>query len=65
MSDEPNWIFAPHDGKPTEADLIPRLIEEFSGFRPHWQKHLTFWSGEPAGSYNDMAVFVHFVVETR
>ena len=27
------------------------------------EKHLEFWKGEPAGHYNDVAEFAHFVVE--
>jgi hypothetical protein len=63
MSDEPNWIFAPRSGKPTAADIMPRLVEEFPGFRPRWEKHLAQWKGEPAGGYIDIAEFAHFVVE--
>jgi hypothetical protein len=28
-----------------------------------WKKHIARWGGNPAGFYNDMAEFVHFVVE--
>jgi hypothetical protein len=42
---------------------MPRLIAEFPGFRPRWERHLELWKGEPAGSYNDIAQFAHFVVE--
>jgi hypothetical protein len=62
MSDEPNWIFAPRSG-PTLADVMSRLVEEFPGFRPRWEKHLALWKGEPAGNYIDIAEFAHFVVE--
>jgi len=62
MSAGPDWIFY-RDGKLTEADLMPRLLTEFSGFRSRWQAHLESWRGKPAGKYNDMAEFVHFVVE--
>jgi hypothetical protein len=57
----PDWIFYRHDG-PTEADVMPRLIAEFPGFRTRWERHLEFWEGEPAGDYNDITEFVHFVV---
>ena len=63
MSDEPNWVFSSNSGKPTASDIMPRLVEEFPKFRPRWEKHLEFWKGEPAGGYNDMAQFAHFVVE--
>jgi hypothetical protein len=39
------------------------LVETFPEFSNRWKKHLVDWAGEPAGSYNDMAEFVHFVVE--
>jgi hypothetical protein len=62
MSNNPDWVFY-HDDKMTEAEIMPRLVEEFSGFRSRWEKHLEFWKGEPAGGYNDISVFAHFVVE--
>jgi hypothetical protein len=61
MSESPDWVF--HRDGLTEADLMPRLLTEFPGFQPRWQAHLEYWKGEPAGNYNDMAQFVHFVVE--
>jgi hypothetical protein len=42
---------------------MPRLVEEFPAFRERWEKHLERWNGEPAGSYLDIAEFVHFVVK--
>ena len=62
MGNNPDWIFY-HDDKPSEAEVMPRLIAEFPGFRPRWEKHLEFWKGEPAGGCNDIAQFVHFVVQ--
>lgn len=41
---------------------MSRLVAEFPGFRPRWEKHLEFWKGKPAGSYNDITEFVYFVV---
>ena len=61
MSDSPDWTFYRHD-KPTEAEVMPRLVAEFPTFRPRWEKHLEWWKGEPAGNYNDIAEFVRFVV---
>lgn len=61
MSDNPDWIFH-HDDKVTEAEIMPRLVEEFPAFRPRWEKHLSFWKGEPAGGYNDVSEFAQFVV---
>jgi hypothetical protein len=39
------------------------LVKAFPNFSERWRKHLAHWKGEPAGSYIDMAEFVHFVVE--
>src|SRR5215467_9212841 len=39
------------------------LVEGFPTFSSRWRRHLEYWKGEPAGNYNDMAEFVHFVVE--
>ena len=62
MSDNPDWVFY-HDDKGTEAEIMPRLVEEFPGFRTRWEKHLSFWKGEPAGGYNDISKFAQFVVK--
>ena len=61
MGNNPDWIFYRHEG-PTEAEVMPRLIAEFPGFRPRWERHIEFWKGEPAGNYNDITQFVYFVV---
>ena len=42
---------------------ICALVEAFPDFSERWREHLAYWGGKPAGSYNDMAEFVHFVVE--
>lgn len=62
MSGNPNWTFY-RDDKPSEAEVMPRLVAEFPAFRPRWEKHLELWKGEPAGNYNDIAEFVDFVVK--
>lgn len=62
------------DREQAEAILIARqasqtsqqicaLVEAFPDFSGRWQKHRAYWMGKPAGSYHDMAEFVHFVVE--
>jgi hypothetical protein len=61
MGNKPDWIFYQHDG-PVEADVMPRLVAEFPGFRARWEKHLEYWEGKPAGYYNDITQFVYFVV---
>jgi len=58
----PDWVFY-RDDKLTEGEVMPRLTADFPDFRPRWEKHLDLWKGEPAGSYNDIAEFAHFVVE--
>jgi hypothetical protein len=45
------------------GETVLRLVEKFPKFLARWRKHLECWQGEPAGQYNDMAEFVHFVVE--
>lgn len=45
------------------SELISSLVKGFPTFSRRWRKHLEYWHGEPAGNYNDMAEFVHFVVE--
>jgi hypothetical protein len=50
-------------GIPPTCNTISELRLAFPGFMDHWRKHVEEWGGEPAGSFNDMAQFVHFVVE--
>jgi hypothetical protein len=50
-------------GEPPTSRVISALRREFPDFCGRWKKHIGFWGGNPAGSYNDMAEFVHFVVE--
>lgn len=62
MSGDPDWIFY-RDDKLTEAEVMPRLIADFPAFSARWKKHLELWKGKPAGHYNDIAQFAHFVVQ--
>ena len=50
-------------GEMLTGETILTLVDTFPAFSPRWRKHLEYWRGEPAGQYNDMAEFVHFVVE--
>jgi len=50
-------------GEPSTSPVISALRQAFPDFRDRWKKHIAWWGGNPAGSYNDMAEFVHFVVE--
>jgi len=45
------------------SETVYTLVKSFPDFSERWREHLGNWGGEPAGSYNDMAEFVHFVVE--
>lgn len=50
-------------GSTLTSRTICALVDAFPEFSDRWRRHLAHWGGEPAGSYNDMAEFVHFVVE--
>jgi hypothetical protein len=50
-------------GEPSTSPVISVLRKAFPDFGDRWKKHITLWGGNPAGSHNDMAEFVHFVVE--
>lgn len=45
------------------GETVLSCVDKFPAFLPRWRKHLEYWQGEPAGQFNDMAEFVHFVVE--
>jgi hypothetical protein len=50
-------------GQPSTSPIVSTLRQAFPDFSDRWKKHITWWHGSPAGSYMDMAEFVHFVVE--
>jgi hypothetical protein len=50
-------------GQPSTSPVVSALRQAFPDFSDRWKKHVAWWGGNPAGSYNDMAEFVHFVVE--
>ena len=50
-------------GEPPTSRTISELLEAFPEFCDRWKRHIARWGGKPAGSYNDMAEFVYFVVE--
>jgi hypothetical protein len=50
-------------GVPATSPVVSALRQAFPDFSDRWKKHIMWWGGNPAGSYNDMAEFVHFVVE--
>ena len=50
-------------GEPSTSPVICALVKAFPAFSVRWEKHIEQWKGNPAGSYNDIAEFVMFVVE--
>jgi hypothetical protein len=50
-------------GEPHTSPIISALRETCPSFSDRWKKHVAWWNGNSAGSYNDMSEFVHFVVE--
>jgi hypothetical protein len=50
-------------GQPPTSDTISKLLDAFPNFTVRWKQHVAWWGGKPAGSYNDMAEFVEFIVE--
>jgi hypothetical protein len=50
-------------GKPSTSPTITTLRQAFPEFSERWKKHIEWWHGNSAGSYNDMAEFVHFVIK--
>ena len=50
-------------GEPPTSDTLFALLEAFPEFSERWRKHIAWWGGQAAGSYNDMAEFVLFVIE--
>jgi hypothetical protein len=50
-------------GEPSTSPVISALRQAFPDFTLRWKKHVAWWGGNPAGSYNDMSEFVDFVVE--
>ena len=50
-------------GLPAVSDATAFLLNTFPRLSTRWKKHIASWAGEAAGDYNDMAEFVHFVVE--
>ncbi len=50
-------------GELTSSGTIIALLNAFPDFSKRWRKHVASWGGKPAGSYNDMHVFVEFTLE--
>jgi hypothetical protein len=50
-------------GEPSTSPVISVLRQAFPDFEVRWKEHVAWWSRNPAGSYNDMAEYVHLVIE--
>ncbi len=50
-------------GEPSTDPAVSKLREAFPDFSDRWKEHVAWWGGKSAGAYNDMAEFVHFIVE--
>jgi hypothetical protein len=45
-----------------KPQIMPFLRAQFPSFQPSWAKHVEDWDGEEAGAFNDITVFVRFVI---
>ena len=45
-------------------EVIPLLLAACPSAKSAWDDHLQFWGQEAAGSFNDVAVFAHHVVDS-
>lgn len=52
-----------HSVPQDKSQLMPWILKIAPDFKPRWQKHLERWDGQPAGIYNDIAEFAHYVVD--
>jgi len=50
-------------GEPSTSPVISALRQVFPDFGDRWKMHVVACGGNSAGSYIDMAEFVHFVIE--
>ena len=46
------------------TDIVPLLLRACPSAKVAWDAHVVWWGGEPAGSYNDTAVFVEHIVKS-
>jgi hypothetical protein len=45
-------------------EMIPMLLAVCPEFRTRWEEHVAYWSGEPAGVYNDIGEFVAYLLDS-
>jgi hypothetical protein len=43
--------------------VVTQLLEALPSIGEKWAVHLDLWDGDPAGSYNDVAVMAHHLVD--
>jgi len=48
----------------TEEELMPAILQLVPGFKDRWEEHNKSWHDEPAGIYNDIAEFAHYLVDS-
>jgi hypothetical protein len=63
MNKEAAVDFLMGHGLPATNAIVVSLLKTFPDFTARWKEHIALWGGNPAGSYNDMAEFVQFVVQ--
>jgi hypothetical protein len=47
----------------SNTEVITNLIEACPGIESKWEEHLAWWGDEERGSYNDISVIAHYLVE--
>lgn len=52
-----------HDYSSDVSPVMAVVLAAFPAFSPRWKEHVSSWEGRRAGDYNDLAVFVSYVVE--
>ncbi len=45
-------------------EVVPNLLAACPSAQDAWREHQKFWSGEPAGFYNDISVFAQHAVNS-
>ena len=48
----------------TKPEVVPMLLEVCPTVRARWAEHLAAWKGEEAGSFNDVSLIAHHIVDS-
>jgi hypothetical protein len=48
----------------TAAEVLPILLGACPTAQAVWEEHCSWWENEPAGGFNDVAVFAHHIVNS-